>query len=67
MESADLQIANLEVAISVLRKEERRLVVIIADDSEKRRARDKAQIDLRSVLRKIKEAVLAIEALEAQA
>ena len=67
MDSADLQISNLEVAISVLRKEERRLVVIIADDSQKPRARDKAKFDLLSVLKKIKEAVLAIKALETQA
>lgn len=50
MEDLDLGIANLEVKISLLRREERHWLAVLADDSQSSTAHIMARIELRRIV-----------------
>lgn len=66
MGSPDMQIANLEVRISMLRKEERRWLTVLTDSSAVGKARNKARGELHKILAEILAAAATVKELESK-
>ena len=49
MDDLELKLSNLEIKISMLRKEERRLLMVIGDEAASTRAHSKARTELREI------------------
>jgi hypothetical protein len=64
MEDPGLEIANLQVRISMLRRDERRWLTILGDDSQSSMAHNEARQELRKVMTEILAASTAINKLE---
>jgi hypothetical protein len=64
MRDHDIEIANLHVRISMLRKEERRLLLVISDQSTSYAGRLEARSDLQRIALQIVEMFHAIKKLE---
>ena len=66
MDDLELKISNLEIEISMLRKEEFRLLTVIGDEAASKRARGKARTELREISLAIIGASHAVRELEAR-
>ncbi len=66
MDDRELEISKLEVKISMLRREERRLIAVIGDETTSTRARSKVRTELREVSLAIVKASHEVRKLEAQ-
>ena len=66
MDDLELKISNLEIKISMLRKEERRLLLVVGDVATSTRAQSKARTELREVSLAIIGASHAVKELEAR-
>ena len=66
MNDLELRISNLEIKISMLRKEERRLLMVIGDEAASTKARGKARTKLREIMLGIIGASRNVRELEAQ-
>ena len=60
------EISNLETKISLLRKQEFRLLTVIGDEAASKRARSKARTELREIMLAIIEASHEVRNLEAR-
>jgi hypothetical protein len=66
MEDHRLQIDNLEVRISMLRKKERQLLAILADDSQSSSAHNEAREELRIIMGEILADAVAMRKLDSE-
>ena len=67
MSDIALAIANLEVRISILRREERQWLTILGDDSQTKKVQAKAREELHRVMSAIIAAVATVKKLETDA
>lgn len=65
MDDLELKISNLEIKISMLRKEERRLLMVVGDGAASTRVQSRARTELREVSLAIIGASHAVKELEA--
>ena len=64
MEDPALEVDNLRVKISILRREERRWLAVLADDSQSNRSHITARIELRKIMAEILAASASIKKLQ---
>ena len=66
MEDRGLEIDNLHVKISILRREERQWLAVLADDSQSANVHFKARVELHKIMAEILAASASIKKLEGE-